>query len=155
MDILHQLGELFLQAVPTVIIVFLFYFFLRWAFFAPIEKAMAERNARIEGAKAEAARIEGVAKQELDSYNEALKKARGQVYLEQERSRQAVLDERARLLNAMRSRAKEEVDAAKKRIVADVAAAQADVERQVPELAAQIARSILERPSPRPGEATQ
>ena len=57
MEILHQLGELFLAAVPTVIIVFLFYFFMRWAFFTPIENAMAERSAKIEGARAEAARI--------------------------------------------------------------------------------------------------
>jgi hypothetical protein len=41
MEILRQLGDLFLQAVPTVIIVFLFYVFMRWAFFTPIQKAMA------------------------------------------------------------------------------------------------------------------
>src|ERR1700752_1861803 len=108
MDILHQLGELFLQAVPTVVIVFLFYFFLRWAFFGPIEKAMSERAARIEGARAEAAKLEAAARQELDSYNEALRKARAQIYVEQEQARQAILDERARLLKAMRTRAQEE-----------------------------------------------
>ena len=53
MEILHQLGELFLEAVPTVVIVFLFYFFLRWAFFAPIQKAMAERT---RGSKARGAK---------------------------------------------------------------------------------------------------
>jgi F0F1-type ATP synthase membrane subunit b/b' len=147
MDILRQLGELFLQAVPTVVIVFLFSFFLRWAFFGPIEKAMSERDARIEGARAEAAKLEAAAKQELDSYNEAVKKARRQIYAEQEQARQAVLDERARLLKAMRSRAQEEVDDAKKRITAEVAAARPQVERELPQLAAQIARAILERPS--------
>jgi F0F1-type ATP synthase membrane subunit b/b' len=147
MDILRQLGELFLQAVPTVVIVFLFYFFLRWAFFGPIEKAMSERDARIEGARAEAAQLEAAAKQELDSYNEALKEARRQIYAEQEQARQAVLDERARLLKAMRSRAQEEVADAKRRIAAEVAAARPQVERELPLLAAQIARAILERPS--------
>ncbi|HTS11340.1 MAG TPA: ATP synthase F0 subunit B [Candidatus Limnocylindrales bacterium] len=153
MDIFRQLGELFLQAVPTVVIVFLFYFFLRWAFFTPIEKAMAERNARIEGARAEAARIEAAAKQELDTYNDALRKARGQIYVEQEAARQAVLDERGRLLKAMRSRAQEEVDAAKKRISAEAGAARAEIERQIPEIAAQITRSILEGASPSHGGA--
>jgi F0F1-type ATP synthase membrane subunit b/b' len=153
MDILHQLGELFLQAVPTVVIVFLFYFFLRWAFFGPIEKAMSERTARIEGARAEAAQLEAAAKQGLDSYNEALQKARGQIYAEQEQSRQAVLDERARLLKAMRARAQEEVDEAKKRIAAEIAAARPQVERQLPALAAQIARVILEPPAPYRGGA--
>src|SRR6266481_1782567 len=85
MEILHQLGELFLEAVPTVIIVFLFYLFMRWAFFGPIQKAMAERSARIEGARAEAAKVEAEARQELDAYNEALKKARAQICAERPR----------------------------------------------------------------------
>jgi len=152
MDILHQLGELFLEAVPTSIILFLFYFFMRWAFFTPIQKAMAERGARIEGARAEAAKLEAQAKHEADAYHEALKKARGEIYLEQEAARQAVLDERARLLKAMRARALEEVEAAKKRIAAELAAERAEVEKQTPELASEIARMILANPtSPRGG----
>ncbi len=78
MEIAHQLGELFLGAVPTVIIFLLFYLFLRWAFFTPILKAMAERKALIEGARAEAAKIEAEAKQELDTYNQAIKSLAGE-----------------------------------------------------------------------------
>jgi F0F1-type ATP synthase membrane subunit b/b' len=153
MEILHQVGELFLQAVPTVIVVLIFYFFLRWAFFNPIQKAMAERSARIEGARAEAAAVEAEAKQELDTYNDAMKKARGKIYAEQEAARQVVLDERARLLQAMRSRVQEEVAAAKKRISAETMAARADIEQQTPALAAEIARAVLEGPSSSRGGA--
>ena len=153
MEILQQLGELFLEALPTVIIVFLFYLFMRRAFFGPIQKAMAERSARIEGARAEAAKVEAEARQELDAYNEALKKARGEIYAEQEVARQAVLEDRAKLLKAMRSRAMEEVSAAKKKIAAEFEAARADLERQAPELGGQIARAILENPSPFRGGA--
>ncbi|MGH9714630.1 MAG: hypothetical protein ACRD5M_15145 [Candidatus Acidiferrales bacterium] len=155
MEILHQLGELFLEAVPTVIVVFLFYFFMRWAFFGPIQKAMAERSARIEGARAEAAKVEAEAKRELDAYNETLKQARAEIYLEQEAARQAILEDRAKLLKAMRSRAMEEVAAAKKKFAADFAAARAEVERQAPALAAEIARTILEKPSPLRGGASR
>jgi F0F1-type ATP synthase membrane subunit b/b' len=152
MDILHQLGELFLEAVPTSVILVLFYVFMRWAFFTPIQKAMAERSARIEGARAEAARLEAQAKHEADAYHEALKKAGGEIYLEQEAARQAVLDERARLLKAMRARAQEEVEAAKKRIEAELTAERAEVEKQTPALASEIARMILTNPSsPRGG----
>jgi len=147
MEILHQLGELFLEAVPTIVIVLLFYAFMRWAFFGPIQKAMAERAARIEGARAEAASVEAAAKQELDTYHEALRKARAEIYTEQEAARQAALDERAKLLKVMRSRSQEDVAAAKKRIAADVAAARAEIERQAPALANQIARMILNKPS--------
>jgi F0F1-type ATP synthase membrane subunit b/b' len=147
MEIAHQLGKLFLGAVPTVIVVLLFYFFLRWAFFGPIQKAMAERNARIEGARAEAAAAEAGAKQEMDSYHDALRKARGEIYAEQEQARQEANDNRAKLLKAMRARAQEDVNAAKKRIAAEVATARAQVESETPALASQIARAVLDKPS--------
>lgn len=146
MQILHQLGELFLQSVPTVVVVLLFYAFLRWAFFTPIQKAMTERTARIEGARTEAAAVEAEAKNELDAYNDALKKARAKIFAEQEAARQTVLDERTRLLQAMRNRVQDEVVAAKKKIAAEAAAARAEIERQAPELAAEIARTVLEGP---------
>lgn len=147
MEIAHQLGKLFLGAVPTVILVLIFYFFMRWAFFGPIQRAMAERNARIEGARAEAAAAEAGAKHELDAYHEALRKARAEIYAEQELARQENLENRAKLLKAMRSRAQEEVNAAKKRISAELVAARTEVERDAPTLAFQIARAILDKPS--------
>lgn len=147
MDILHQLGGLFLQAVPTVVIVFLFYLFARWAFFKPIEKAMNERAARIEGARAEAAQFEQEAKQELDTYNQRRNEALRQIFTEQEQARDVAVEERARLLKAVRARAQDEVATAKKRIAAEFASARNDLEARVPELASQIARLIIERPS--------
>ncbi|HSS95954.1 MAG TPA: hypothetical protein VLK33_02930, partial [Terriglobales bacterium] len=54
MEIVNQLGELFLAAVPTVIIVFLFYLFMRWSFFKPMERVLSERHKRAEGARVEA-----------------------------------------------------------------------------------------------------
>jgi F0F1-type ATP synthase membrane subunit b/b' len=148
MEILRQLAELFLQAVPTVVIVFLFYLFLRWAFFTPIQRAMAERDAKIEGARREAAELEAEAVRELQEYNERLRKVRAEIYAEQEAARQAALDERARLLKAMRSRALEEVVAAKKKIADELTAASREVALQTDSLAAEIVRTILESPSP-------
>jgi len=147
MEIAHQLGKLFLGALPTVIVVLLFYFFLRWAFFGPIHKAMAERNARIEGARAEAAAAEAGARQEMDSYHDALRKARAEIYAEQELARQEANENRTKLIKAMRARATEDVDAAKKRIAAELEIARAQVESETPALAGQIARAILDKPS--------
>ena len=155
MELLHQLGNLFLEAVPTVVIVLLFYFFLRWAFFTPLQKAMAERSALIEGARAAAAKAELEAKQELDAYGDALRKARAEIFAEQEAARQIVLDERAQLLKAMRSREQDEVRKAKAQIDAEVAAARADIERQTPALAGDIARAILQGSSPMGGGTAQ
>jgi F0F1-type ATP synthase membrane subunit b/b' len=151
MEILHQLAELFLQAVPTVVIVFLFYFFMRWAFFTPIQKAMGERDAKIEGARREAAELEAAAGRELQEYSERLRKVRGEIYAEQEAARQAALDDRARLLKAMRSRALEEVGEAKKKIADELTVASREVALQTDLLAAEIVRTILESPSPTQG----
>jgi len=155
MEILHSLGQLFLEAVPTIIIVLLFYFFLRWAFFTPIQKAMAEREARIEGARKEAAEVEAAAKQEMDTYHEALRKARAEIYAGQEAARQTALENRSKLLKTMRTRAQEEVAAAKKRIDAELAAARAQVESDAPALAGEIVRTILEKPSQLRGGAAR
>jgi len=153
MGIFQQLGDLFLQAIPTVVIVFIFYLFLRWAFFGPIQKAMAERSARIEGARKEAAEVEAAAKKELDDYNEALKKACGEIYAEQEQARQAVLEERAKLLKAIRSRAQEEVDAAKKKVAVEFATSRAELEPGSSLMGKEIAEKILAGPSSSQGGA--
>ena len=147
MEIAHQLGKLFLGAVPTVMVVLLFYFFMRWAFFGPVMRAMAERSAKIEGARAEAATAEASAQQELDTYNEAVRKARVEIYTEQEAARQQALDSRAKLLKTMRAHAQGDVNAAKKRIAAELEAARAEVERATPDLAGQIVQAILRRPA--------
>lgn len=148
MTILHQLAILFLDSVPTVILFLLFYAFMRWAFFLPLQKTMAERAARIEGARAEAAAVEAEAKHELDAYHEALRRARVEIYGQQEAARQAALEGRAKLLKAMRARAEEEVSSAKMRIAEEFNAALAEVEAQTPGLAKEIVRTILKSPSP-------
>jgi len=147
MDILHSLGQLFLGSVPTIIIVLLFYLFLRSVFFKPIQKAMAEREARIDGARAEAAAVEAEAKHEMESYHGALRQARAAIFSEQETVRREALESRAKLLKAMRVRAQEEVVAATKRIEAESQAARAQVEREAPMLAGDIVRVILEKRS--------
>jgi len=148
--IVHQLGELFLQAVPTVLIVLLFYVILRSLFFQPVLKVMAEREARTSGARKAAEAAQAAAAEKVKEYQEALKKARAQVFSEQEAARKKALDERAALLKDARTREVAEVAAAKDRIAKDLAAARHDIEAGVSQLAAQIANRVLQTP-PRPG----
>ena len=151
MEILHQLVDLVVQALPTVAIGFIFYLCMRSLFFGPLQRAMDERARRIDGAKAEAAAAQAAAREETDRYNDALKKARAEVYLEQEASRQAVLDERAKLLRTLRARTLEMVQEAKARIAAESETARAEIEMQTPALAGQISKMILERSAPSAG----
>ena len=148
--IVHQLGELFLQAVPTVLIILLFYFILRALFFRPLLAVMAERDSRTAGAEKAAEAAQAAAAERVKQYREALKQARGQVYAEQEAAQKKLLEERAARIKEARTRAAGEVSAAKARIAAELAAARRDVQATVAELSAAIARRILETP-PRPG----
>src|SRR5260370_5951191 len=85
--IVHQLGELFLQAVPTVLIILLFYFTLRALFFKPLLAVMAERDSCTVGAQKASEAAQAAAAQKMKQYQEALKQAREQVYAEQEAPR--------------------------------------------------------------------
>ena len=142
----HQLGELFLGAAPTVLIILFFYFILRALFFRPLLQVMAEREARTLGAEKAAQAAQAAAIEKVKQYQEALRLARGQVYSEQEAARKKLLDERAAQLKEARSEAAGEVGAAKQRVATELADARRDLESTVGPLAAEIARRIVERP---------
>ncbi|HVS87759.1 MAG TPA: ATP synthase F0 subunit B [Candidatus Acidoferrum sp.] len=149
-DIVHQLGELFLQAVPTVLIVLAFYLILRSLFFKPLLQVMAERDARTAGAQKAAETAQAAAGEKVKQYQNALRQARAQVYAEQDAARKKLLDERTALLKSARTKAAAEVTAAKERVAGELAAARGDVEATVAQLSAEIARRLLQTP-PRPG----
>ena len=148
MEIVNQLGELFLAAVPTVIIVFLFYLFMRWSFFGPMERVLSERSKRAEGARTEAEADRIAAQQKLRTYNDTVRKARGEIFAEQEIKRRRTLDERQATINAARANAQSALQEAKKAIAEDVKAARVELERSKDNLANDIAEAILAgRPS--------
>ena len=143
MEILNQLGDLFLAAVPTVIIVFLFYFFMRWSFFKPMERVLAERHKRAQGARVEAEASRTAAHEKQRVYSDSLKKARSEVFAEQEVQRRRTLDDRQATINAARTAAQSALQEAKKAIAADVASARVELERSSGTLADDIAEAIL------------
>ncbi|MBI1750506.1 MAG: ATP synthase F0 subunit B [Acidobacteria bacterium] len=148
MELLKQIGEFFLQAVPTVILVFLFYLFLRANLFRPLEKVMADRSARIEGARRESEASQAATQEKVRAYQEAQKKARAEVYAEQEAARRKVLEERAALLRETRNRSNDKIRAAKETIAKDLTAARTQIELESQTLGAEVARTILERRPP-------
>jgi F0F1-type ATP synthase membrane subunit b/b' len=149
-EIVQQLGELFLQAVPTVLIVLAFYLILRSLFFKPLLQIIAERDSRTVGAQKAAETAQAAAGEKVKQYQDALRKARAQVYAEQEAARKKLLDERAALLKSARTKAAAEVTAAKERVAAELVVARRDVEATVAQLSAEIARRLLQTPL-RPG----
>jgi F-type H+-transporting ATPase subunit b len=154
-EIVHQLGELFLQAVPTVLIVLAFYLILRALFFKPLMAVMAERDARTVGARKAAEAAEAAAAEKVKQYQEALKKARAQVYAEQEAARKKLLDERAARLKDARTKAAERVAEAKEQIAKDLAEALKELHSSVTQLAMEIARRVLQMPRLPGGPASE
>ena len=151
MEILNQLGDLFLSAVPTVILVFLFYLFLRWSFFAPLERVLSERHKRAAGARLEAEASHVAMQEKLRAYNEALRKERGEIFVEQETVRRRVLEDRQAAVSAARSAAQKELQAAKTALAAEVEAARVELEQSSVALAHEIAESILAGTPSNPG----
>jgi len=90
----------------------------------------------------------GAAGEKVKQYQDALKKARAQVYAEQEAARKRLLDERAAQLKDVRTKTSHEVSVAKQRIARELAEARREVEASTGQLAVEIARRVLQAPRP-------
>src|SRR5260221_13818420 len=139
-ELVHQLGELFLRAVPVAVIVLLFYVIMRSIFFQPLLKVMAERDARTIGAQKAAEAAQSAAAEKVRQYEEALRQARARVYAEQEADRRKLTDERAAMLKDARGKAEAEVTAAKERMAGEFAGAKKENEGLTTQMRGEIAR---------------
>lgn len=142
-ELLGQLGEMLLGAAPTTVIVLLLYFFLRWSFFRPLERALAERESLTSGARKAAEQLLADAEARARQYEESLRQARAEIYREQETLRRQALDERTRILRATREQAGQMIREAKTQLLRDVEAAKRDLERESQRLADEITRTLL------------
>jgi F-type H+-transporting ATPase subunit b len=151
MGLMAQLKGLFLQALPTVFLVLLFYFFLRSQFFGPLVRAMEERARRTEGARREAEESIAAAQKAREEYEAALRKARADVYAQQEAERRKALEERGAVIRAARDKATAFVRARKEGLESEVAEARKQLEKESGVLGTEIARTLLRGRGTQPG----
>jgi F-type H+-transporting ATPase subunit b len=154
-DLVHQLGELFLGAVPVALIVLVFYLVLRSLFFRPLLNVMAQREALTLGAQKSAQAAQAAAAEKIRQYEEALKQARAKVYAEQEAARRKLMEERAAFLKEARAKATAELNAAKQGMEKEFALAKKELEATSAELSVEIARRVLQAPSSPGGPARE
>jgi len=114
---------------------------------------MAERKARIAGARREAESLHAAAQAKQRAHQDALRKARTEIFAEQEASRRVLLDERNATIQAARSSANEKIQNAKRDIAQEIEAARAELGAESDRLAEEIARSILDPRSYQPNPA--
>jgi F-type H+-transporting ATPase subunit b len=141
---LHQLGELLLGAVPTVILLALLYALYSVIVHRPLQRVLAERRSKTEGAVEKSRADIAAAEARTSEYEQRLRAARATVFRAQEARRQAVLEARSKAVNEARSKAQAQVQAAKQDIEADRVAAQAGLPKEASALATEIVRRVLQ-----------
>jgi len=141
---LHQLGELLLGAVPTVILLALLYALYSAIVHKPLQRVLAERRSKTEGAVEKSRADIAAAEARTSEYEQRLREARAAVFRAQEARRQAAVDARSAAVNEARGKAQVQVQAAKKDIEADRVAAEAGLQKEASSLAAEIVRRVLQ-----------
>ena len=147
-ELVHQIGELFLRAVPVALIVLVFFAVMRTLFFQPQLRVMAEREARTRGAQKAAEAAQAAAAQKIKEYENALKEARAKVYAEQDALRKKMHMERAIFLKEIRAKAEVDVAKGKELVAQELQAAKKEIAATIGILAGEIARRVLQPTTP-------
>jgi F-type H+-transporting ATPase subunit b len=142
-EILHQLGDLFLGSIPTVILFLLILIAYKVLVYGPLTKVLALRRERTLGTVEKASAAVQTADAKSQEYEAKLRAAR----LELSRQREARLQqwnrERENILQDARHAASERVKEAKSGLEQQAVAARATLEASADQLAGQILTAIL------------
>src|SRR5260370_5951877 len=141
---LHQLGELLLGAVPTVVLLTLLYGVSANFVHKPVRRVLEERRRKTEGAVEKSRADIAAAEARTAEYEQRLREARATVFRAQEARRQAAMQARAKALAEARSRAQAQVQAAKKDIEKDREAARPSLQGEAAGPGLEIVRRVLQ-----------
>jgi F-type H+-transporting ATPase subunit b len=144
-QILRQLGELLLKAIPTFLLVVFLSFYLKRVFFKPLEKVLAERYAATEGARKLAEQSLERASAKAAEYEAAMREARADIYRQQEQVHRNLQEQAAAQIEEARKKSAAAVGKAKQQLSEDAAAARLSLKGESEQLAAQIADAVLRR----------
>ena len=142
---LHDLGGLLLKAVPTIVLLIVVHLYLKWSFFRPLEKVLAERKQATAGTREKADALLAKADQTAAAIQDKLRQAREEIYREQEDARHRWTSDQAAQIDQARHSAREMIHQARTQLEADTAAAKRDLAATADTLAEQIALTLLER----------
>lgn len=143
--ILHDLGGLVLNGLPTFFLVLILAFFVKILYLNPLDKVLKERFRLTEGARKAAEESLKNADTKIAEYQDALNGARAQIYQDQAAMLQKFHAEQAELLHAVRTESDARLASAKLAIANEADVAREKLESQAEALAGQIADAILRR----------
>jgi F-type H+-transporting ATPase subunit b len=143
--ILKQLGDLLLGAVPTVVLLLLLYGLYHVLLHKPLQRVLAERHTRTEGAVQKARADIAAAEAKTAEYEQKLRDARTAIYKAQEERRKVAEQARANAIAGARTKAEGKVAEARKGIQSEAEAAQISLRAEADRLANEIIAAILGR----------
>lgn len=142
-DTFHQLGQLFLQTVPTVFLLFLLFLILDRILFRPLTAVMKQREEMTVGALARAREQAAAAETRTRVYEEAFQAARQEVYRQREEDRRSNLEQRDAALRQARGQAESLTHEAQVELAGEVARAKAELDGACQPLAEVISQNLL------------
>lgn len=150
-EITSQLGQIFVQSIPTIVFVlFLVAFLSRW-FFKPLSQTMDARAKATTGALAEAREQAEKAEVKLGEYEQAILSARQEIYHHREKARQKSLNERDSKVQAARGRADEMVNDAQADLDKQQTLAKTELVAAVESLANEVTVALFSPHTSEPG----
>jgi F0F1-type ATP synthase membrane subunit b/b' len=143
--ILHDVGGIVLNGLPTFFLVIILAVCVKYLYLKPLEKVLAERYRLTEGARKAAEDSLKSADSKIAEYEDALSKARSEIYKDQSEFLKQIQDQQAAQVKSVRADAEARIAAAKISIAVEAKTAAAGLEAQSDTLAAQIADAVLAR----------
>jgi F-type H+-transporting ATPase subunit b len=141
--VVHQIGELLLGSVPTIVLLLLTWVVYNFVVHRPLMAVLDERRAKTEGAVEKAKRDIAAAEAKAAEYDERIRQARQAVLKAAEERRRQIMDARAKTLAEAKATADAQVKAARAALEKEVATARTGLQAEVEALSTFIVRTVL------------
>jgi F-type H+-transporting ATPase subunit b len=142
-EILQQIGALLLGAVPTILLFIVLVAAYQILVQGPLNRTLAERRARTEGAVENAHKAIAQAEAKAAEYADKLRQARAEIFKMREQKAKQQNAQREAALDAARKAAGAKVGQAKSEIDAEAETARQTIQGSAGELANQVVRAVL------------
>ena len=142
-QILNQLGELVLGAVPTMILFILLVIAYGFMVRRPLDRVLAERRARTQGAVEQARTAIAAAEAETTAYEEKLRAAKAEIFQARDKKLKQWNAEREATLAMVRKHTQERIQGARQEIEQSAQEARLQIVGQSEDLSSRILDAVL------------
>ena len=140
---LQALGGILLKAIPTLLLLIVVHFYLKFMFFKPLIAVLAKRREATQGARKAAENALAQANSRDGEIEAALRKAREEIYQDQEQARKLLVEQQTQAIDQSRQKSHGLVHDARLQLVSETDAAKAELATYAKSLGEQIAARLL------------